>query len=571
MNNLNKIFENQKNKLKDKPLFWHKKNSEWVSISWNEANQQINILSEFLKTLNIRKGDKICIISKNSPFWCISDLAIMKIGAVTVPAYTTSNEDELVYLLNHSESKLAFIDNDALIKIQKIKKNLNFTKNFILFESLKTNEGKNFYVSYEKIFKRKSKEKKLIKKHDYQVNKKDTACIIYTSGTSANPKGVMLSHESIISNIQGAKNILDDTKIKDHKFLSILPLSHAYERTGGFLLPILIGGEIYFNSDKDHLLNDLKFVNPTIMVAVPRLYDVLLKKITTSIKSKNKIIKYLFETNLIIGNKIYKKNKISLKERFLDKIINATIRKKIKQLFGKNLLAFVSGGAALNKTSAIFFNSMGIKILQGYGQTEYSPIISVNPLNNIKLDKVGKPIHNTKIKISKENEILVKGKSLMQGYWKDKRSTNKTIINGWLHTGDLGNIDDDNYLKILGRKNEMIVNSGGENIAPTPIEDLISNHDEIDQVMIYGHGKPYLVALIYPNKENKINYNISIKALLYQLNKKMSPAKRVRKFFLLSEPFSTKNNQLTPTLKLKRRIIVKNYYHELENMYINEP
>ena len=380
MNNLNKIFENQKNKLKDKPLFWHKKNSEWVSISWNEANQQINILSEFLKTLNIKKGDKVCIISKNSPFWCISDLAIMKIGAVSVPAYTTSNEDELVYLLNHSESKLAFIDNDALIKIQKIKKNLNFIKNFILFESLKTSAGENFYISYEKIFKRKSQEKKLIKKHDYQVNKNDTACIIYTSGTSANPKGVMLSHESIISNIQGAKNILDDIKIKDHKFLSILPLSHAYERTGGFLLPILIGGEIYFNSNKDHLLNDLKFVNPTIMVAVPRLYDVLLKKITTSMKSKNKIIKYLFETNLIIGNKIYKKDKISLKEKFLDKVINATIRKKIKQLFGNNLLAFVSGGAALNKTSAIFFNSMGIKILQGYGQTEYSPIISVNPV-----------------------------------------------------------------------------------------------------------------------------------------------------------------------------------------------
>ncbi len=570
MNNLNKIFEIQKNKLKDKPLFWHKENSEWISISWNEANKQINILSEFLKTLYIEKGDKICIISKNSPFWCISDLAIMKIGAVTVPAYTTSNEHELVYLLNHSESKLAFIDNDALIKIKKIKKNLNFIKNFILFESIETSKNKNFYISYEEILNRKPKEKKPMIKHNHIVNKKDTACIIYTSGTSANPKGVMLSHESIISNILGAKKFLDDINLNNHKFLSILPLSHAYERTGGFLLPILIGGEIFFNSNRDHLLNDLKFVNPTIMVAVPRLYDVLLKKITTSIKSKNKIVKYLFETNLIIGNKIYKKDKISLKERFLEKIINVTIRKKIKLLFGKNLLAFVSGGAALNKTSAIFFNSMGIKILQGYGQTEYSPIISVNPLNNIKLDKVGKPIHNTTIKISKENEILVKGKSLMQGYWKDKKSTNETIVNGWLHTGDLGNIDDDNYLKILGRKNEMIVNSGGENIAPAPIEDLILNNDEIDQVMIYGHGKPYLVALIYPNKENKINYNKSIQALLYELNKKMSPEKRIRKFYLLSEPFSTENNQLTPTLKLKRRVIVKNYYHELENMYINK-
>ena len=245
MNNLNKIFEIQKNKLKDKPLFWHKENSEWISISWNEAHKQINILSEFLKKLYIEKGDKICIISKNSPFWCISDLAIMKIGEVTVPAYTTSNEHELVYLLNHSESKLAFIDNDALIKIKKIKKNLNFIKNFILFESIKTSKNKNFYISYEEILNRKPKEKNPMIKHNHIVNKKDTACIIYTSGTSANPKGVMLSHESIISNILGAKKFLDDINLNNHKFLSILPLSHAYERTGGFLLPILIGGEIF--------------------------------------------------------------------------------------------------------------------------------------------------------------------------------------------------------------------------------------------------------------------------------------------------------------------------------------
>ena len=566
MNNLNEIFESQKDKLRDKSLFWHKENGNWVSISWNEAGRQINILSEFLKTIEINKGDRVSIISKNSPFWCISDLAIMKIGAITVPAYTTSNENELLYLLNHSESKLALLDEEAYLKIKKIKKKLIFTKKFILLENLKSTENKSFFIYHKDILNKKIVTNYQEKNIDYKISKDDTACIIYTSGTSANPKGVMLSHNSIKSNIEGAKIYLDDIKINNHKFLSILPLSHAYERTGGFLLPIYIGGEIYFSNNRDQLLNDLQFVNPTLMVAVPRLYDVLLKKISNSIKSKNKIIKYLFEKNLILGNKKYKNESLNVKDKFLDFIIDLTIRKKIKKIFGKNLMAFVSGGAALKQNAAIFFFSMGIKILQGYGQTEYSPIISITPFNNIKLDKVGKAIHLTEIKLSKDKEILVRGKSLMQGYWKDKKSTDKTIINGWLHTGDLGLFDDENYLKILGRKNEMIVNSGGENIAPSPLEDLFLSYDEIDQIMIYGHEKPYLVALVYPSEEIKENKKL-VRKIFDEVNNNLSLTKKIRKFYLIKNPFSIESSELTPTLKMKRRIIEKNYHKELQSLY----
>ena len=566
MNNLNEIFESQKNKLRDKSLFWHKENGNWVSISWNEAGRQINILSEFLKTIEINKGDRVSIISKNSPFWCIADLAIMKIGAITVPAYTTSNENELLYLLNHSESKLALLDEEAYLKIKKIKKKLIFTKKFILLENLKSTENKSFFIYHKDILNKKIVTYSQESNIDYKISKDDTACIIYTSGTSANPKGVMLSHNSIKSNIEGAKIYLDDIKIDNHKFLSILPLSHAYERTGGFLLPIYIGGEIYFSNNRDQLLNDLQFVNPTLMVAVPRLYDVLLKKISNSIKSKNKIIKYLFEKNLILGNKKYKNESLNVKDKFLDFIIDLTIRKKIKKIFGKNLMAFVSGGAALKQNAAIFFFSMGIKILQGYGQTEYSPIISITPFNKIKLDKVGKAIHLTEIKLSKDKEILVRGKSLMQGYWKDKKSTDKTIINGWLHTGDLGLFDDENYLKILGRKNEMIVNSGGENIAPAPLEDLFLSYDEIDQIMIYGHEKPYLVALVYPSEEIKENKKL-VRKIFDEVNNNLSLTKKIRKFYLIKNPFSIESSELTPTLKMKRRIIEKNYHKELQSLY----
>ena len=566
MNNLNEIFESQKNKLRDKSLFWHKENGNWVSISWNEAGRQINILSEFLKKIEINKGDRVSLISKNSPFWCISDLAIMKIGAITVPAYTTSNENELLYLLNHSESKLALLDEEAYLKIKKIKKKLIFTKKFILLENLKSTENKSFFIYHKDILNKKIITNSQETNIDYKISKDDTACIIYTSGTSANPKGVMLSHNSIKSNIEGAKIYLDDIKINNHKFLSILPLSHAYERTGGFLLPIYIGGEIYFSNNRDQLLNDLQFVNPTLMVAVPRLYDVLLKKISNSIKSKNKIIKYLFEKNLILGNKKYKNESLNVKDKFLDFIIDLTIRKNIKKIFGKNLMAFVSGGAALKQNAAIFFFSMGIKILQGYGQTEYSPIISITPFNNIKLDKVGKAIHLTEIKLSKDKEILVRGKSLMQGYWKDKKSTDKTIINGWLHTGDLGLFDDENYLKILGRKNEMIVNSGGENIAPAPLEDLFLSYDEIDQIMIYGHEKPYLVALVYPSEEIKENKKL-VRKIFDEVNNNLSLTKKIRKFYLIKNPFSIESSELTPTLKIKRRIIEKNYHKELLSLY----
>ena len=566
MNNLNEIFESQKNKLRDKSLFWHKENGNWVSISWNEAGRQINILSEFLKTIEINKGDRVSIISKNSPFWCISDLAIMKIGAITVPAYTTSNENELLYLLNHSESKLALLDEEAYLKIKKIKKKLIFTKKFILLENLKSTENKSFFIYHKDILNKKIITNSQETNIDYKISKDDTACIIYTSGTSANPKGVMLSHNSIKSNIEGAKIYLDDIKINNHKFLSILPLSHAYERTGGFLLPIYIGGEIFFSNNRDQLLNDLQFVNPTLMVAVPRLYDVLLKKISNSIKSKNKIIKYLFEKNLILGNKKYKNESLNVKDKFLDFIIDLTIRKNIKKIFGKNLMAFVSGGAALKQNAAIFFFSMGIKILQGYGQTEYSPIISITPFNKIKLDKVGKAIHLTEIKLSKDKEILVRGKSLMQGYWKDKKSTDKTIINGWLHTGDLGLFDDENYLKILGRKNEMIVNSGGENIAPSPLEDLFLSYDEIDQIMIYGHEKPYLVALVYPSEEIKENKKL-VRKIFDEVNNNLSLTKKIRKFYLIKNPFSIESSELTPTLKIKRRIIEKNYHKELQSLY----
>ena len=354
MKNINQIFFNNTRIYKDKPLFWYKKNLKWFSISWKNALEEKVKLSNSLKYLNIKKKDKIAIICPNSPQWCISDLSIMSIGAVTVPGYITSTENELEYLLNHSECKGIFVSLNILEKIRKIEKKLKFLKFIICID--KYNKGLKDIETY--YYEDLLKKFQIIRKNTVNklpVMSDDLACIIYTSGTSSRPKGVMLTHGSIIENIKGAQKFVEDLRIKNHKFLSIIPLSHAYEHTGGFLLPMHIGAEIFFNKDREHLISDIQFAKPTLMVAVPRLYDLLFKRISQNINAKGNLTKFLFKKTLQIGEEKYFKKHISFLNRFLDLILDYTIRKKIKELFGNNLIAFISGGAALNFNSGIFF------------------------------------------------------------------------------------------------------------------------------------------------------------------------------------------------------------------------
>jgi long-chain acyl-CoA synthetase len=383
----------------------------------------------------------------------------------------------------------------------------------------------------------------------------------------------MLTNKSTISNLLGAYELVKDIEIKEHRFLSIIPLSHAYEHTAGFLLPIYIGAEIYFNDNRDQIVNDLQAVKPTLMVAVPRLYELLFKKINNQLLTQNKVAQKLFFKTIELGTKNFQGSKLSFTEEITNSLLNLIIRKKIKKKFGGCLQAFISGGAALNYQVGLFFQSLGINILQGYGQTECSPLISCNPINYIKIDTVGPVIKGLDVKISENNEVLVKGDSVMKGYWKDQESTNKAIINGWLYTGDLGTLDKDNYIKITGRVNEMIVSSGGENIAPVPIENLLLNYDEIEQVFIFGHNKPFLTAIIVPNDtlindvQNIFEYNSLFQDIVNEANKRLSQSKKIRKFLLTDQSFNIENGQLTPTLKMKRRVIAAEYKLKLESLY----
>ena len=578
MNTLPSLFFQNTLIYKDKTLFSFKDGMNWTSISWNKSKELVQNLALGLHEIGVKKNDKIALIAENSFKWCVVDLSVMSLGAITVPGYTTSNEEELLYLLSHSDSSFAFVNAKLLPVVLKLLPKLENIKYVICIDNKsKTDFKKNAkFLNYNQILEighKSSLQDNFLENFVNKLEEEDVVSLIYTSGTSSNPKGVMLTNKSTISNLLGAYELVKDIEIKEHRFLSIIPLSHAYEHTAGFLLPMYIGAEIYFNDNRDQIVNDLQAVKPTLMVAVPRLYELLFKKINNQLLTQNKVAQKLFFKTIELGTKNFQGSKLSFTEEITNSLLNLIIRKKIKKKFGGCLQAFISGGAALNYQVGLFFQSLGINILQGYGQTECSPLISCNPINYIKIDTVGPVIRGLDVKISENNEVLVKGDSVMKGYWKDQEGTNKAIINGWLHTGDLGTLDKDNYIKITGRVNEMIVSSGGENIAPVPIENLLLNYDEIEQVLIFGHNKPFLTAIIVPidtlihDTQNIFEYNSLFQDIVNEANKRLSQSKKIRKFLLTDKSFNIENGQLTPTLKMKRRVIAAEYKLKLESLY----
>lgn len=579
MNTLPSLFFKNTSIYQNKTLFGFKDGKSWKSISWNKSSEFVQNIALGLHEIGVKKSDKITLIAENSYKWCIVDLSIMSLGAITVPGYITSNEEEIFYLLSHSDSSFVFVNSTLLPVILKILPKLKKIKYVINIDDnskddLKQNPQLYNYNQLLEMGNKSNLHDKFLETFVNKINQDDVVSLIYTSGTSSNPKAVMLTNKSTISNLLGAYELVKDIDIKEHRFLSIIPLSHAYEHTAGFLLPVYIGAEIYFNDNRDKIVNDLQSVRPTLMIAVPRLYEVLFKKINNQLLTQNKLAQKLFFKTIELGTKDFQCSKLTFFEKITNNLLDLIIRKKIKKKFGGQLQAFISGGAALNNQVGLFFQSLGINILQGYGQTECSPLISCNPMNSIKIDTVGPVIKGLEVKISEQKEILVKGNSVMKGYWKDQKSTNKVIVNGWLHTGDLGELDKDNYIKITGRINEMIVSSGGDNIAPVPIENLLLAYDEIEQVMVYGHNRPFLTAIIVPN-ENLINdvsknivkdYSI-FQAIVNKVNKQLSQSKKIRKFLLTDKSFNIENNQLTPTLKIKRRIVSANYAEQLDKLY----
>jgi len=532
--------------------------------TWGETSINIQKLAKVLKD-NFVEGDRCLLVSENRPEWLIADLSIMLAGGITVPAYTTYTEKDYKYLIEDCEPSVIIVSNNAMhSKLKNIIEKKDFIKKVIAFDELDNIENKKKYLKFNSIIANQLDQKVKIKNEN--LKRSSPACIIYTSGTSGNPKGVILSHGGILNNLEGAQEILKPLIDKKPIFLTWLPLSHSYEHTVQFV-QIAVNAKIFYAEKIEKLLENISQAKPTIMTAVPRFYQNLYNKINMNMKKATGLKAKLIKLTIILGRKKLLGEKMSIKEKFLNQLVNTLVRKKIKKQFGGNLKAFVSGGGALDKEIGEFLNSIGLPTLQGYGLTETSPVVSCNPINKIRVETVGPPFKSNKVKIAEDGEILVKGENVMLGYWNKKEDTEKVLKEGWLYTGDIGEIDPkDGYLKITDRKKDIIVSAGGDNISPAKIENQLTNSSAIEQSMVFGEGKNYLVALIVPSKEF-IGKHEKIKEIIDEINKNLTLVEKIKNFKLLNENFSIENGLLTPTMKVKRNKVIEKYKILLENFY----
>ena len=571
LNNLIELFSHQAEKQNKESIFlqWLNPNNK-KSYTWGETQKNILKLSKIIRE-NIKEGDRCLLVSENRPEWFVSDIAIMLSGGITVPAYTTYTEDDYKYLIEDCEPSLLIVSNNELLK--KINNTIN-EKRFIK-KVITLDEVNNVIHDLDIINKDKYLDYNLILKNDLldedkiqneKLKRTSPACIIYTSGTGGNPKGVILSHGGILNNLVGACEIMRPLFNSRPVFLTWLPLSHSYEHCVQFA-QIAVGAKVFYAEKIEKLLENISEAKPTIMTAVPRFYQNLYNKININLKKQTGFKAKLIEETLRLGKKKLLNQKMTFSEKLLNLIVETLVRKKIKKQFGGNLKAFVSGGGALDQEIGEFLNSVGLPTLQGYGLTETSPVVSCNPIHKIKVETVGPPFKGNEVKIAEDGEILVKGENVMLGYWNKKEETEKVIINGWLHTGDIGEIDpNDGYLKITDRKKDIIVSAGGDNISPAKIENMITNEPEIDQCMVYGDKKNYLVALIVPNKDF-LNEKEEINKVIEKINKKLTLLEKIKKIQLIDENFSIENGLMTPTMKVKRKKVTEKYKNQLENLY----
>ena len=598
---LSLMFFDQARKLSAQPLLWsrYREDESYHSISWKKVADQVLKITGGLMENGVGDGDRVVIISENKPEWFIADLAIITCGAITVPAYTTYTTNDYLFILNHCKAKGIIVSSRNLAeKIQPIIRDISNVKFIITMEDFEFGNNEIRTIKWKEILEKAHPASALLAEQlldespsltdlEKLSSRKKIACIIYTSGTGGKPKGVMLSHGSILHNCEGATKMLSDLGGRNETFMSFLPPSHSYEHTAGQFFPISIGASIYYSEGIEKLKANMQQAKPTLMTTVPRLCESIKTKILSEIEKSNKLKKRIFFRALDLGKKAYKSpEKMSLLDHTQNLLLNILVRRKIKKIFGGRLKALVSGGGPLSYELAIFFEALGVKILQGYGQTESGPVISCNPPQANRLGTVGKILDGIDLKIADDGEILVKGELVMQGYWDDPSLTADTIKEGWLHTGDIGKMDEDGYLVITDRKKDIIVTTGGDNISPQKIESLLSSKPEIHQASVYGDRKPYLVCLLTLDEEflkkwmaedlgNKskieINQNKELKDFFYsiidEINKSLSQPEKIRRFILTSEIFSIENGMLTPTMKIKRHKVHDKYKEQLEGLY----
>ena len=560
-NNLIELFFGQCARLPKEKIFLNSLKDPKLTFSWGDVKTFTLQLSNEISKV-IKKGDRCLLISENRPEWMISDLSIMLAEGITVPAYTTYLSRDYEYIINDCSPSIVIVSNDEQFnKIQKICQNNTSIKKIFSFEKLSGIEN-NSYFNIENLLQ--NKKTNLDIKLECKAQRSDPACIIYTSGTQGNPKGVILTHGGILSNCAGGYKLLDPILEKETRFLTWLPLSHSYEHAVQFI-QIAVGAKVFYAESIDKLIKNMSDCSPHIMTAVPRFYQNLYQKINSTFNKAKGFKKILVNNTVKIGAMKLRREKMTILEKFINFVVEKLVRSKIKKQFGGSLKTFVSGGGALDSEIGTFLNAIGLPTLQGYGLTETSPVVSCNPIDDIRIETVGIPFDCNEVKIANDGEILVKGENVMLGYWNNKEETNKVLKDGWLYTGDIGKFEN-NYLIITDRKKDILITPGGDNISPLKIENMLTSSEMIDQAIVYGDYKPYLVALIIINKEflsKKENLEIE----LQKINKNLTKVEKIKKYFVIEENFTIENGLMTPTLKLKRFKIINKYKKEFENLY----
>lgn len=574
----------------DGPFLSAKHDGAWRAITWREAADRVCLMAEALRGLGLKDGDRVALVSENRPEWCLADLAIMAAGLVTVPTYITNTERDHLHILENSGARAIIVSNAKLARpLLAAALRAPCAEHVIGIEPLRqAQSGTLTFHDWDALLAGDvAAARAAVEARIAGIGRADTACIIYTSGTGGAPRGVVQHHGAILCNVDGAAHILaNDFGWDEEVFLSFLPLSHAYEHTGGQYLPIGMGAQIFYAEGLEKLASNIEEVRPTLMVVVPRLFEVLRTRIMKQVEKQGRVANYLMGRALAIGER-QARGRRRLLDRPMDFLLEKSLRPKIRLRFGGRIKAMVSGGAPLNPDVGVFFEAMGLTMLQGYGQTEAGPVISCNrPAAGIKMDTVGPPMKGVEVRIAEDGEILVRGELVMHGYWHNPAETARAIQDGWLHTGDIGHLDANGRIVITDRKKDMIVNDKGDNVSPQKVEGMLTLQPEIAQAMVSGDKRPYLVGLIVPDAEWAVEwardqdekfdmatlqdlpaFRNAIREAVDRVNRDLSVIEKVRQFAFADEAFSIDNGEMTPSLKIRRHKIRERYGARIDALY----
>jgi long-chain acyl-CoA synthetase len=580
-------------------LMW-KEGGAYRGITYREMWEKIRQAAAGLRFIGVGPGDKVAILSENNPMWPVSDLAIASLGAVSVPIYPTLPSEQVAFILNQADCQVAVVENE--IQLQKVLQKETGVRHIVVMKPEQGFLATGGILTYEQLLEEGQAHP--LEQWDEEwsrIGRDQVFTIIHTSGTTGRPKGVMLTHGNILSNIEGVQFWCVEVR-PDDVSLSYLPLSHVFERTAGQFVPLSAGATIAYAESIDAIQENLLEVRPTIMTSVPRLFEKVYAKVQETIEAGTPLRRKIFDWAIRVGIRRYEHYlKSSMDELVLGdplppglklqwRIAKRLVYRKIKERFGGRLRGIVSGGAPLNPDIARFFWALDLPVLEGYGLTESSPVISVNPMARAKIGTVGKPLPNVEVRIAEDGEVLVKGPNVMLGYYKDPEATAGQIKDGWLYTGDLGELDEDGYLRIIDRKKNLLVLSTGKNVAPQPVENAINNSPYIEQSVLVGDGRKYVAALIVPNFESlfiwaekrgitaasreELVRNPEVQQFLEQEVKRMTstfaPFEQPKKVWVADREWTVESGELTPTLKVKVREVEKKYRDVIERLYAEE-